>query len=198
MFPYNNHIAVAAAADNAAWARPTSWTHVGGANNHHGWGGGGDGTASSIIPPADTAVSNTVVTSVDLPATTVVQPAGPASSVVANPNSGAPPSYQAADSIATTTAAANLPTGNTGTTSSSAGCSCGYLLPDYNNAYFISQVAVDMSTLGSVTDLTTHGINIADDYETGANDGPSGTYCQASKENVKLNGGVLEMSVPGE
>lgn len=99
----------------------------------------------------------------------------------------------------TTSTTTTSSSGSTTTGNPRPDCSCGYLLNDYNSAYFTSRTLVDFSTMSDLSGLTDATFDISDGYQVGAVSTKDGmTSCKASSNNVGLSDGVLTLTVPSE
>jgi hypothetical protein len=111
-------------------------------------------------------------------------------------------SLDGAGSSTTSSAASTSASSSSGSTTSS-DCSCGYVLAAYDSVYYPYAAIVDFSTLSdqvfsSMDGLKSVGFTISDGWQIGATstDG-SGTICYGSPSNLAINGGILELTVPG-
>jgi hypothetical protein len=83
-----------------------------------------------------------------------------------------------------------------------ASCTCGYTLSQYKNAYFRHAINADFTTTklsGTATGpdwLSQYGLQIADGWQSGAQ-AADGTTPIASYKNVRVQGGALQLLVPG-
>ncbi|OCF31351.1 hypothetical protein I316_06956 [Kwoniella heveanensis BCC8398] len=125
----------------------------------------------------------------------------PAAGATANttPEANVPASSAAetGDAAVSPTSTSASPPGGTGVPDSSGSCECGYILSQYDNAYFPSAIVVDFSTVTDVSQLAAMGLIVVDGWRVGSVNDADGTYCTGSASNIRLAGGALEFIVPG-
>ncbi|WVQ93351.1 hypothetical protein IAU59_000419 [Kwoniella sp. CBS 9459] len=156
--------------------------------------GYGSATKSAYVPPTSTISAGGAYSS----------PVGssPASDAYGNVTSAeySPPASTAVGTVTNSgqpsSTGASPPEG-TGVPDSSGSCQCGYILSQYNNAYFPSAIVVDFSTVTDIAQLAAMGLVVADGWRIGSTNDADGTYCTSSASNMRLAGGALEFIVPG-
>nr|XP_019047784.1 hypothetical protein I302_04401 [Kwoniella bestiolae CBS 10118]OCF26714.1 hypothetical protein I302_04401 [Kwoniella bestiolae CBS 10118] len=152
------------------------------------WGGRPTSSASAAtnIPPSSAAAS-------------FAQPSSsPAAAASGTPKSGTGVSSSAGGAISSVSPPISTGTGGSGnnTHSASGNCSCGYILSQYDNAYFPKALIVSFDSVSDISALEGLGLRVQDGSRAGSV-APDGGYCQASADNVAIDEGVLKLTVPG-
>ncbi|WVF65705.1 hypothetical protein IAT40_000436 [Kwoniella sp. CBS 6097] len=149
--------------------------------------GYGTATPPAYVPPASTAPASGAYPPPGASTATFAAYAPGASTVAGTGGLDAPPS----------STAASPPPGGTGVADSNGSCQCGYILSQYNNAYFPSAIVVDFSSMTDISQLAALGLVVVDGWRVGSTNDADGTYCTGSASNVQLAAGALQFTVPG-